>query len=89
MTLVFVFHTKWVEITFNISEWIISLRLFKVGVIFDESNEKVQKRYVEITMVFHVVRGIRELLEDKTETISLMNTKYFEYWRKFVRSVVF
>lgn len=39
---------------------------FKVGVIFDESNETVQKRFVEITMVFHVLRGLKEMLDNGT-----------------------
>ncbi|KAG4072872.1 hypothetical protein HA402_002615 [Bradysia odoriphaga] len=34
---------------------------YQVGVIFDESNESVQKRFVEITMVFHVLRGLKEM----------------------------
>lgn len=36
----------------------------KVGVILDESNEGVQKRFVEITMVFHVMRGHKERLDN-------------------------
>lgn len=34
---------------------------YQVGIMFDESNEKIQKRFVEITMVFHVLKGFREL----------------------------
>lgn len=29
--------------------------------MFDESNERIQKRWVEITMVFHVLRGLKEM----------------------------
>jgi hypothetical protein len=31
--------------------------------MFDESNDAIQKRFVEITMVFHVLRGLKELQE--------------------------
>ncbi|XP_055917791.1 m-AAA protease-interacting protein 1, mitochondrial [Eupeodes corollae] len=34
---------------------------YQVGIMFDESNEKIQKRFVEITMVFHVLKGFREM----------------------------
>jgi len=36
---------------------------YQVGIIFDESNDKVQKRWVEITMVFHVLHGLAEMRE--------------------------
>ncbi|XP_014097581.1 m-AAA protease-interacting protein 1, mitochondrial isoform X1 [Bactrocera oleae] len=34
---------------------------YQVGIIFDEEQEKIQKRWVEITMVFHVLRGLTEM----------------------------
>ncbi|XP_054740295.1 m-AAA protease-interacting protein 1, mitochondrial [Anastrepha obliqua] len=34
---------------------------YQVGIILDEEQEKVQKRWVEITMVFHVLRGLTEM----------------------------
>lgn len=37
---------------------------YQVGIIFDESNEERQKRWVEITMVFHVLRGLQEMREN-------------------------
>lgn len=37
---------------------------YQIGIIFDDENEvKPQKRYVEITMVYHVLRGLKELQE--------------------------
>ncbi|XP_068144861.1 m-AAA protease-interacting protein 1, mitochondrial [Drosophila tropicalis] len=36
---------------------------YQVGIIFDEANDKLQKRFVEITMVFHVMRGLSEMRE--------------------------
>ncbi|XP_055373475.1 uncharacterized protein LOC129606883 isoform X2 [Condylostylus longicornis] len=36
---------------------------YQVGVMFDESNEKIQKRWVEITMIFHVFRGLKDFQE--------------------------
>lgn len=38
--------------------------------MFDETNEEIQKRFVEITMVFHVLRGLQEM-KDRGETIPL------------------
>lgn len=32
--------------------------------MFDETNEEIQKRWVEITMVFHVLRGLKEMQDD-------------------------
>ncbi|KAM7344776.1 m-AAA protease-interacting protein 1, mitochondrial isoform 2-T2 [Cochliomyia hominivorax] len=40
---------------------------YQVGIMFDETNEKVQKRWVEITMVFHVLRGLQEMRESGEE----------------------
>lgn len=37
---------------------------YQVGVIFDESSDSVQKRFVEITMVFHVLRGLKEMRDN-------------------------
>ncbi|KAJ6632718.1 m-AAA protease-interacting protein 1, mitochondrial [Pseudolycoriella hygida] len=37
---------------------------YQVGVIFDESIETVQKRFVEITVVFHVLRGLQKMRDD-------------------------
>ncbi|CAD6998691.1 unnamed protein product [Ceratitis capitata] len=34
---------------------------YQVGIIFDDDQEKVQKRWVEITMVFHILRGLTEM----------------------------
>ncbi|XP_011194955.1 m-AAA protease-interacting protein 1, mitochondrial [Zeugodacus cucurbitae] len=34
---------------------------YQVGIIFDEEEEKEQKRWVEITMVYHVLRGLTEM----------------------------
>lgn len=31
--------------------------------MFDETNEEIQKRWVEITMVFHVLRCLNEMRE--------------------------
>jgi len=36
---------------------------YQVGIMFDEANDKLQKRFVEITMVFHVMRGLSEMRE--------------------------
>ncbi|XP_052895291.1 m-AAA protease-interacting protein 1, mitochondrial [Anopheles moucheti] len=36
---------------------------YQVGVMFDESNDDSQKRFVEITMVFHVLRGLKGMIE--------------------------
>lgn len=30
---------------------------YQIGIMFDESSDSVQKRWVEITMVYHVLRG--------------------------------
>ncbi|TMW54639.1 hypothetical protein DOY81_000170 [Sarcophaga bullata] len=40
---------------------------YQVGIMFDETNEKVQKRWVEITMVFHVLRGLQEMRDSGEE----------------------
>lgn len=36
----------------------------QVGIMFDETNEEIQKRWVEITMVFHVLRGLKEMQDE-------------------------
>lgn len=36
----------------------------QVGIMFDETNEGLQKRWVEITMVFHVLRGLKEMQDN-------------------------
>ncbi|XP_030388555.1 m-AAA protease-interacting protein 1, mitochondrial [Scaptodrosophila lebanonensis] len=36
---------------------------YQIGIMFDEANDKIQKRWVEITMVFHVMRGLSEMRE--------------------------
>ncbi|XP_033155382.1 m-AAA protease-interacting protein 1, mitochondrial [Drosophila mauritiana] len=36
---------------------------YQVGIMFDDANDKLQKRFVEITMVFHVMRGLSEMRE--------------------------
>uniref|UniRef100_A0A182NAR2 Juvenile hormone esterase binding protein n=1 Tax=Anopheles dirus TaxID=7168 RepID=A0A182NAR2_9DIPT len=36
---------------------------YQVGVMFDESDDDSQKRFVEITMVFHVLRGLKGMIE--------------------------
>ncbi|KAH8283585.1 hypothetical protein KR018_008300 [Drosophila ironensis] len=36
---------------------------YQVGIMFDEANDKLQKRFVEVTMVFHVMRGLSEMRE--------------------------
>ncbi|XP_017149883.1 m-AAA protease-interacting protein 1, mitochondrial [Drosophila miranda] len=36
---------------------------YQVGIIFEEANDKLLKRWVEITMVFHVMRGLSEMRE--------------------------
>lgn len=46
---------------------------FQIGIIFDEANEKLQRRIVEITMVFHTIKGLQEILH-KGEQIP-MNLK--------------
>lgn len=43
---------------------------FQIGIMFDETNEEIQKRWVEITMVFHVLRGLKEMRE-RGDTIPL------------------
>ncbi|XP_075165073.1 m-AAA protease-interacting protein 1, mitochondrial [Haematobia irritans] len=40
---------------------------YQIGIMFDEENKDVQKRWVEITMVFHVLRGLREMRESGEE----------------------
>lgn len=52
--------------SFDIRRLSINLRFLKVGIIFDESNERLQKRFVEITMVFHVLRGLKEMQDNGT-----------------------
>ncbi|ALC42368.1 CG3776 [Drosophila busckii] len=34
---------------------------YQIGIMFDDANDKLQKRWVEITMVFHVMRGLTEM----------------------------
>lgn len=34
---------------------------YQVGIMFDESNKEVQRRWVEITMVYHVLKGAKEM----------------------------
>ena len=42
---------------------------YQVGIMFDETNEsKPQKRWVEITMVFHMLLGLQEM-QKNSETI--------------------
>ncbi|XP_058449854.1 m-AAA protease-interacting protein 1, mitochondrial [Malaya genurostris] len=36
---------------------------YQVGVMFDEEDEQSQKRFVEITMVFHVLKGLKGMVE--------------------------
>ncbi|XP_001867849.2 m-AAA protease-interacting protein 1, mitochondrial [Culex quinquefasciatus] len=36
---------------------------YQVGVMFDEEDEESQKRFVEITMVFHVLKGLKGMIE--------------------------
>uniref|UniRef100_A0A1Q3FFT0 Putative juvenile hormone esterase-binding protein n=1 Tax=Culex tarsalis TaxID=7177 RepID=A0A1Q3FFT0_CULTA len=36
---------------------------YQVGVMFDEEDEASQKRFVEITMVFHVLKGLKGMVE--------------------------
>ncbi|XP_013117520.1 m-AAA protease-interacting protein 1, mitochondrial [Stomoxys calcitrans] len=40
---------------------------YQIGIMFDEDNKDAQKRWVEITMVFHVLRGLREMRESGEE----------------------
>ncbi|KAI9583725.1 m-AAA protease-interacting protein 1, mitochondrial [Glossina fuscipes] len=41
---------------------------YQVGIMFDESSgRKIQKRWVEITMVFHILRGLHEIRESGEE----------------------
>lgn len=42
---------------------------FQVGIMFDEDTD-VQRRWVEITMVFHVLRGVKEMV-DREQSVSL------------------
>jgi len=51
---------------------------YQVGVMFDESNEKIQKRWVEITMIFHVFRGLKDI-QEKNAGSSLKITASSEY----------
>lgn len=46
------------------NQLIIVLPPQQIGIIFDESTEKIQKRWVEITMVFHVLRGLKEMRDN-------------------------
>lgn len=43
---------------------------YQVGVMFDEEDEESQKRFVEITMVFHVLKGLKDMVE-RGESIPL------------------
>lgn len=43
---------------------------YQIGVMFDESEDDSQKRFVEITMVFHVLRGLKGMIE-RGETVPL------------------
>uniref|UniRef100_A0A182KCA5 Tim44-like domain-containing protein n=1 Tax=Anopheles christyi TaxID=43041 RepID=A0A182KCA5_9DIPT len=44
---------------------------YQVGVMFDESDDaNTQKRFVEITMVFHVLKGLKGMIE-RGETVPL------------------
>ncbi|XP_055544064.1 m-AAA protease-interacting protein 1, mitochondrial [Wyeomyia smithii] len=36
---------------------------YQVGVMFDEEDQDSQKRFVEITMVFHVLKGLKGMVE--------------------------
>lgn len=37
---------------------------YQVGIMFDETNDELQQRWVEITMVFHVLRGLQEMRDN-------------------------
>ena len=42
---------------------------YQIGIMFDENNEsKTQKRWVEITMVFHMLMGLQDM-QKNSETI--------------------
>jgi len=36
---------------------------YEVGIMFDDKNKDIQKRWVEITVVFHVLKGLTEMRE--------------------------
>lgn len=39
---------------------------YQIGIIFDDDSDvKPQKRYVEITMVYHVLKGLKELQDSE------------------------
>ncbi|XP_055599262.1 m-AAA protease-interacting protein 1, mitochondrial [Uranotaenia lowii] len=72
---------------------------YQVGVMFDEENEESQKRYVEITMVFHVLKGLRTMVErgeqiplnigvmpEYRDRISICNYRFIKEFTKGVES---
>lgn len=40
---------------------------YQIGIMFNEDDEKPQKRWVEITMVFHILRGLADMQERGVE----------------------
>lgn len=55
---------------------------YQVGVMFDESNKEVQRRWVEITMVYHVLKGAKEMA-DRNEQIPMNIGLDPDYQEKF------
>lgn len=54
---------------------------YQIGIMFDES-EQVQRRFVEITMVYHVLKGVKEMAE-REQSISLNIGMDPEYQDRF------
>lgn len=55
---------------------------YQVGIMFDESNKEVQRRWVEITMVYHVLKGAKEMA-DRNEQIPMNIGLDPDYQEKF------
>ncbi|XP_053695226.1 m-AAA protease-interacting protein 1, mitochondrial [Sabethes cyaneus] len=72
---------------------------YQVGVMFDEEDEESQKRFVEITMVFHVLKGLKGMVErgepiplnigvmpEYRDKISICNYRFIKEFTKGVES---
>ncbi|XP_052869053.1 m-AAA protease-interacting protein 1, mitochondrial [Anopheles cruzii] len=72
---------------------------YQVGIMFDESEDDSQKRFVEITMVFHVLRGLKGMIErgepvplnvgtlpEFRDKISICNYRFIKEFTKGVES---
>ncbi|ENN71524.1 hypothetical protein D910_07281 [Dendroctonus ponderosae] len=72
---------------------------YQIGIIFNQENPEVQKRFVEITMVYHVLKGLAEmrlrgeeppmnlgLLPQYQGKISICNYRFIKEFTKGVES---